>query len=72
MRHADARLERPMFDDTDTLIALVQAQGMKAGRDPARTRLECPFCHDRMDLCHAWLAGFGLGRMTRATTEDPA
>ncbi len=60
-----------MFDDTDSLIALVQAQGVKAGRDPARTRLDCPFCNDRIDLCHAWLAGFSLGRLTRPATKDP-
>jgi ribosome modulation factor len=60
-----------MMDDTSDLIALVHAQGMKAGRDPARSRLDCPFCNDRMDLCSAWLAGFSLGRMSRPPEPDP-
>jgi len=54
-----------MMDDTNDLIALVHAQGVKAGRDPERSRSECPFCDDRIDLCTAWLAGFSLGRMSR-------
>jgi ribosome modulation factor len=58
-----------MMDDVNDLIALVHAQGVKAGRDPARSRLDCPFCNDRIDLCSAWLAGFSLGRMSRQSAE---
>ncbi len=42
-----------MMDDTQNLIALVHAQGVKAGRDAERSRLDCPFCNDRIDLCTA-------------------
>ncbi|GAA3702489.1 hypothetical protein GCM10022268_10290 [Sphingomonas cynarae] len=58
-----------MMDDTQNLIALVHAQGVKAGRDAERSRLDCPFCDDRIDLCAAWLAGYSLGRMGRQLSE---
>jgi hypothetical protein len=58
-----------MLDDTNNLIALVHAQGVKAGRDPERSQLDCPFCNDRLDLCTAWLAGFSLGRMSRPADD---
>ncbi len=60
-----------MMDDTQNLIALVHAQGVKAGRDTERSRLDCPFCDDRIDLCTAWLAGYSLGRMGRQLSEAP-
>jgi hypothetical protein len=53
------------MSDTDDLIALIYGEGFKTGADPDGTRLDCPFCDDRLELCRAWLAGFSTGRMKR-------
>lgn len=50
------------MNDTEQLIALVHACGIRSGADPAGSRNDCPFCDDRIELCRAWLAGFSLGR----------
>jgi len=56
-------------DDTERLIALVHACGLRAGADPSISRSDCPFCDDRIDLCRAWLAGFSIGRATLPPTS---
>jgi len=57
-------------NDTDQLIALVHACGLEAGADPSRSRTDCPFCNDRIELCRAWLAGFAIGRATLTRSDD--
>lgn len=57
------------MDDTDQLLALIHSVGFKVGASEHGTRLDCPFCEDRMDLCRAWLAGFSIGRLTRSRND---
>jgi ribosome modulation factor len=56
--------------EAEHLIALVHACGLQAGTDPGKSRSDCPFCDDRMDLCRAWLAGFSIGRATLSSTPS--
>jgi hypothetical protein len=55
-------------NDTDELVKLVHLCGLRAGADPFTTRSDCPFCNDRIELCRAWLAGFGIGRATMSSS----
>ncbi|WP_267397461.1 MULTISPECIES: hypothetical protein [unclassified Sphingomonas] len=59
------------MDDTQHLLSLVHGVGFEVVASEDGSRLDCPFCDDRIDLCTAWLAGFSTGRLTR-TRSNPA
>jgi hypothetical protein len=50
------------------LVALAQLQGIKAGRKPATTPLDCPWPPDMYEEVYGWLTGYAMTRLSHTAS----